>query len=221
MSTSSRSLITSKRHVHKSHRRSRRQVPTIRYPSEWILDLAAKFPTPGQYDDEVFNLLDSVENLAFATTGTVTNTFANIFIALSNLPDASSYAAVFDQYRIVSAKIQMTPSVPPLSGVLTGHVHTVIDYDDTASITPAQALNYNNCIVSNLQDTLVRSFKPRMAMSAYSGAFTSFTNMEPQWIDCASPSVQHYGIKIAINPTGTAINFDIISSIHVQFRNSR
>jgi len=60
-----------------------------------------------------------------------------------------------------------------------------------------------------------------MAVAAYAGSFTSYANMEPQWIDCASPSVQHYGFKCAVNPTGVAMTFDLIGKIWVQFRNSR
>jgi len=211
----------------KQHKKSSRKHnnnkkhPGVRYPTNWVIDRLFAFPPVGRYDNQAFNLVDSVESLAWLTTNTATNSYQGFFVALSDLPDSSSYAAVFDQYRIMGAEVQLAPTTMPLGGVYTGHVHTVIDYDDVASITPSAALNYNNCVVSNLQDTLIRTFKPHMAVAAYAGSFTSYANMEPQWIDCASPSVQHYGFKCAVNPTGTALTFDLIGKIWVQFRNSR
>jgi hypothetical protein len=212
--------MSSRRQARKSPKQKKR-VPEVRYPTNWIIDRPFGFPAVGKYDNATFNLVDSVESLSWLTTGTATNSFQGFFAALSDLPDASNYAAVFDQYKIMGVEIQLSPSVAPLGGVYTGHIHTVIDYDDIASITPAAALNYNNCIVSNLQDTLIRTYKPHMAVAAYSGTFASYANMNPQWIDCASPSVQHYGFKCAVNPTTTALSFDLIAKIWIQFRNSR
>jgi hypothetical protein len=40
-------------------------------------------------------------------------------------------------------------------------------------------------------------------MAAYTGSFTGYVNMGPQWIDAASNTVQHYGIKMYI-PGATA-----------------
>jgi len=193
-----------------------------RYPSEWIQHYEAPFPNIGCFDNQIYNLVDTVENLAYFTTGTVTTSFGGYFAALSSMGDASTYTAAFDQYRIMGMKLMITPTVDKTSAnVYTGHVHTCIDYDDVNSITPAQALTYANCIVSNPGDTIIRTFKPHCAAAMYSGAFSSFGNVTSPWIDTASPSVQHYGLKIAVNPTGTALAYDVIASIWFQFRNTR
>ena len=42
---------------------------------------------------------------------------------------------------------------------------------------------------------------PRISTAAYSGAFTSYTNTKAPWIDCNSPTVQHFGMKFGIDAT--------------------
>jgi hypothetical protein len=194
----------------------------VRYPSTWILDLATPFPRVDQFADQVYNFVDTVQTLAAFTTATVTTSGVGWYNALNLLTDYTEYSAVFDQYRIMAIKHMITPSAAtPVAG-LTGHLHTVIDYDDDAAITPAQTMNYSNCIISNLTDTVVRTYTPKLDVALYGGAFTSFGNMgQSMWIDCASPGVRYYGLKIAADPTTTAISYDFVITYWVQFRNQR
>jgi len=109
-----------------------------------------------------------------------------------------------------------------LSSTVFGRVHTVVDYDDSSSITPAQALDYSNCIISGPGDTQVRSFRPHLATAAYAGGvFTSFANQQDCWLDCSSSGVVHYGLKVAVSPTSVAVTFDSAVRVWFQFRNSR
>jgi hypothetical protein len=193
-----------------------------RFPSTWIIQRESPFPSVGEFDNTPFNVVDGFENLAVLTTSTVGNTFVSITATLSSLNDYASYTSVFDQYRIMGIESIFTPSNGALLTTTIGHVHSVLDYDDNTSITPAQALDYPNCIISNLGDTVVRSFKPHIALAAYAGGvFTSFANTTGQWIDCSSSGVVHYGLKIAVNPTSVAINYDSIIKLWLQFRNPR
>jgi len=75
----------------------------------------------------------------------------------------------------------------------------VIDYDNgTALTSTAAAREYDNCMILTPAESGERIFIPRMALAAYSGAFTSYANVEPQWIDTASTGVIHYGLKYFI-----------------------
>jgi hypothetical protein len=193
-----------------------------RLPSTWIQQYESPFPPVGRFDNRPWNVIDSFENLTVLTTSTVANTFVGITATLSSLNDYASYASVFDQYRIMGMKCTFMPGSAQALATTFGHVHSVVDYDDGASITPAQALDYPNCLVSNLGDTVVRAFKPHVALAAYAGGvFTSFANAEGQWIDCSSTGVVHYGLKVAVNPTVVAVTFDSIVSLWIQFRNPR
>jgi hypothetical protein len=217
---------TNKNHKKRGHKQPKLQndsrLHDARLPSTWLQQFESPFPTIGQFDNQAWNVIDSFENLAVLTTSTVANTFVNITATFSSLNDYASYAAVFDQYRIMGMKCTLMPASAAALSTTFGHVHTVVDYDDNTSITPAQALDYPNCLVSNLGDTVVRGFKPHVALAAYAGGvFTSFANAEGQWIDCTSSGVVHYGLKVAVNPTSVAVNIDSIVSLWLQFRNPR
>jgi len=76
-------------------------------------------------------------------------------------------------------------------------MYVVIDYDDGTALTSANlASAYSNCVVLNPGESCERTFSPHMALAAYGGAFTSYANVSPQWIDAASTGVQHYGVKV-------------------------
>lgn len=128
---------------------------------------------------------------------------------LGDLDNAASFTALFDQYRIECVCFKLLPMQNAI-GLTTNSTTTcvtpyvVIDYDDsTALTTAAQARSYESCIIVPPGRECTRMFRPRMAMSAYNGAFSGFANVADQWIDAATAGVQHYGIKLFI-PGATA-----------------
>jgi len=204
--------------IHRN-KRKHKKVHREKYPSSWLVDRLVPFPPPGSFNEQPHNFVDSLQNLAFFTTSTVSNTFAGTFFALSSMNDASEYAAVFDQYRIMAVELTIMPSTLTVAG-LTGHLLSAVDYDDVASITPALNAQKSTVVISNLQDTIVRSFTPKIALAAYSGAFTAYSVGPAQtWINTASTTVQHYGHKLTANPTTTAITYDLYTRVWFQFRN--
>lgn len=118
---------------------------------------------------------------------------------LSQFTGYADWAGAFDLYRLRGIAIEFAPNITV--GTTTNilpRLYTVIDYDDSASVTRAQALQYDTCVVSPPGTGVVRTLTPRLAVAAYSGTFTSYANMKAQWIDVASPDVQHYGVKIVV-----------------------
>jgi len=78
-------------------------------------------------------------------------------------------------------------------------MYVVVDYDDANALSSsANAQAYNNCIVLGAGESCDRLFRPRMALAAYTGSFTGYANSADLWIDAASPSVQHYGLKMFV-----------------------
>jgi len=103
---------------------------------------------------------------------------------------------VSPQNNAIGLVINSTTSLVP--------IYCVIDYDDASALSSAaNASAYTNCVVMNPGESCERVFQPRMALAAYAGAFTSYANVGPQWIDAASNAVQHYGVKFWI-PVATA-----------------
>jgi len=120
---------------------------------------------------------------------------------LANLDNLTAFQSLFDQYRIDAIRFSLIPdnnAIPienPANTTLV-QVYNVIDYDDsTALVSAAAAKQYDNCAIVEPAESLCRTFQPRLAVATYSGVFTSFGNLRPQWLDMASTTVQHYGVK--------------------------
>jgi len=61
-------------------------------------------------------------------------------------------------------------------------------------------------------------------VAAYNGAFAGYANLGAQWIDAASTTVQHYGVKTYV-PGGAAgqtqlASWDVFVEYFIQFRKS-
>jgi len=182
------------------------------------------FPNAERFDTEVYNCFDSSESSAFLTSNAALGTFANVVVTASSLSNFSDMSAAFDQYRIksVQAIFYARTNAVTVNTSNLGLVHSVIDYDDGNALTSAvQALAYSNCFVVGGNENFNRVFEPHVAMAAYSGAFTSFANLKDQWIDCASPGVQHYGLKTAWTATDAVYKYDLVVRVWIQYRNSR
>lgn len=146
-----------------------------------------------------------------ANSSNFTYVMASQMFTLDMLPDVSDFLNLFDQYKIISCKVSLRPwqttvfadVAKPTNGALNTIVYSVLDYDDNATLTA------NNLGVQKMREyqtfketiflknkPVVRSIKPHIAMAAYgAGVFTSYANTKAGWIDMASPSVSHYGMK--------------------------
>jgi len=183
------------------------------------------FPTPQQASklNKIYNIIQT-EDLGIVTSA-ATPVNGAINFAYSQLTQQASLTAIFDQYRLAMVEVTFQPEIsitapsqaPPL-------LFTVVDLDDSATITTAQYKEYPGC-----QETMAirrhkHTFVPHIAVAAYSGAFTSFKNEPAPWIDVASPAVQHYGVKYGFSAepsAATAFGYAIKVRYHFQFRNVR
>jgi len=90
-------------------------------------------------------------------------------------------------------------------------------------------VQYANCKFHNQFKPFTIRLRPRVASALYaSGAFTSYgVGPKDQWIDCVSPSVEHYGLKLATSVFSAANNptvdpsWDVYMVYYVKFRNPR
>jgi hypothetical protein len=169
----------------------------------------------------------SIFNSYLTQQSTVATYGAMNWTLSGNVTDYSSLAAVFDQYRILAVEVVFRPAANT-SAVYNnskGLLSTVLDYDDSTALTAVgQALAYENCISTPMYLAQRRCLKPRVAVAIYgSSAFTSYGNVEAPWIDCASPSVNHYGLKFSLDAGNSSDLqvFDVVVTTIVQFRATR
>lgn len=123
---------------------------------------------------------------------------------LNLLDNVTAFTTLFDQFRIEAIRFRMIPKNNAIglqteSTTTLTQVYCVIDYDDSSALaSTAKAREYDNCIIAAAGESIERTFVPRIAVAAYSGAFSAYTNLGPQWIDVSTPAVQHYGVKLYI-----------------------
>lgn len=137
-------------------------------------------------------------------TGTIAYSTTDIFFSLyfqaGDLPQISSFSALFDQYRIEEVKVHFFPvfnqSAQLASPDYADLVMVVKDYDDaTVPTTRGQILEYEDIVVKWMYNPFTVQLKPRAAVAAYNGSFSAYTNVKAPWIDLATTNTQHYGLK--------------------------
>lgn len=134
-----------------------------------------------------------------STTGAEGNYGLNFVV--SDIDDFASISNVFDCYRIKKILYQIKPLTLPVtssSGINGCELIAAVDLDDSNAPTFNGLTHYQNARIATPGNTLAIEFTPHVAVAAYSGAFTSYANEQNKWIDCASSSVQHYGLKVSV-----------------------
>jgi hypothetical protein len=173
----------------------------------------------------MYQIVQSYTIEQWFATSTSMPTFASFNTALVAFNQLTAFTNLFDQYMIASVELWLMPreTVASSNSYFGGVLHTVVDIDDSALLTSVgQASDYANCVTTEATQGHYRHFIPHVAIAAYSGAFTSFTSKKNVWIDAASPSVEHYGFKVAAGPTGGAsVTYDLNVRCLLKFRNVR
>jgi len=189
----------------------------------WSIQTPITWKVPNM-DNRPYPIADRyvLQNITSSTSG---YSYYSYYFLVSSIGNASTLAALFDQYRIVEIEWATIPHSSNGSDTSTtnmGRLTTVVDYDDAGALgSEQQALDYQNAITSSGGDGQYRRFRPHAATAAYSGTFTAYMNVQSPWCDAASLNVQHYGIKMVWSPTDSTYDLDIIIVLHTQWKNVR
>jgi len=153
----------------------------------------------------------------FLTTSMVAFTFAARAFQASDVSTAG-FLTLFDQYRIDQIEVWIEPRAAQGSTVFS-NISTRVDLDDVSTPTVIENVEHGpGALTTAGGNGHYHKWVPHMAMAAYSGVFTSFTNREPQWIDSASSGVQHFGIKMGAFATAAVVNYDMSVRFTMSFR---
>jgi len=145
-------------------------------------------------------------------------TFGGLSVTMAQFSGATGLLSVFDQYRIeqVEAWIEQ-PS--PNTNAIYPVLHSAVDLDDANVPTSVgQIDDHQGALITSGPAGHYHKWKPHIAVASFSGAFTSYSNMPSQWIDAASPNVQHYGLKYATVSNGNTLGYDLVLRIVASFR---
>jgi hypothetical protein len=160
--------------------------------------------------------------------------FPVIGFEFQDLPQAGTMSALFDQYKIDEVEVIITPN----STVTDMHLSTapntinpqafcVMDFDDSTALgSVSAAQQYDNVMTFNGTQGLHIRMIPAIDPALWAGgAFSGYAVEGPQWIDCNSNSVPHYGLKFVIqgltNASTALWTWDIQAWYIVSLRNVR
>jgi len=149
-----------------------------------------------------------------ATSGTLAEN--NTAVSLSTHPQASSWAALFDQYCIPQFSVTFQSQYPTNINAQPGQLYTAIDFDNVSTLGSLSAIeDFSTCIVTTvgLGTVLTRSVKPcvknQLASSANAGVIR-------QWVDCGAPTIPHNGIRAIVSSNG-AVAYTIFMEITIWY----
>jgi len=157
---------------------------------------------------------------ALFNSSTTIPVFNSSYFTLADITTSGNYTSVFDQYRIEMVEVLILPGVTEntTASSNTGTLGSAVDFDDAnVPSTYAEVSNHDDAIESSGTMSHYHRFSPTYAVATFSGTFTSYSSARG-WIDCASPGVQHYGLKYFITPTTSAQSYSFIRRYTVTFR---
>lgn len=208
----------SKRNSRKQSRgKSNRDVPVM--PKRTFTTISC--PVPRVHDNcSVRCVVNATVTATAATAATPTYyfTLAQTYTAMTS---------VFDKYLIEAIRFTITPQQNACGTLGLGltDLYCIIDYDDANALTLSTMSKNANVIKLSPGESLQRTFRPKVAVAVYNGAFSGFAQPGEMWIDCASTSVEHYGVKLYIPPTNNAGQtafqiWDVQMEYYVKFKNA-
>lgn len=154
--------------------------------------------------------------------------FYSFTFRVQDLPDFTSYSAIWDEYRInkiVAIITPLTQAGNPATAPGYGPLVTAMDFDD--GLTPTsfgQVLQYANSMIHpNDGKQVFRTFTPKYRLAAYNGTTTINSSLSTNFIDLAAGDIEHYSLKCAVRQaTSTNVqSYHVIFKYVVTFRKSR
>jgi len=152
---------------------------------------------------------------ASATAGVFTG--AAVTVALSSFTASIGLVTVFDQYRFRQLEVWLEFNSSNATGNYP-EMFSAIDLDDTTVPVQSQIQDRQGAVIATGPAGHYHRWMPHMAVASYSGAFTSYSNVAPTWIDVASPNVQHYGLKYGLASNGSNYSISLRCRAVVEFR---
>jgi len=190
-----------------------------------------------------FGVESGISNVGGGTTGAgqivqggaTAAPFALAF-QLSDLSQSSTFASMFDQYRMEKVKVHFKArsnavavfnTASPNGAVPTAYI--VVDRDDASPLASIQnAMEYDNVQAFNGEEDCTVELVPSVTPAVFaSGAFSAYTTVPSDgvWLDIANTSVPCYGVKgviggLTVSTTSSWV-WDVIAEYVISFRKTR
>lgn len=179
----------------------------------------------------------SAGNLVGPTSGGGTDGAFTIYFQAADLPQVSSFSALFDEYKVNKVVYKFVPEVQQVtwSTTLTDtatpfqlqYLNTVIDYDDATALTSMnQAMEYESFRSTPQGKITKRIFVPSISNEVYrtGGGTIGYGRKSKQWVDMAYTDIPHYGVKGYIDHYAAAQasqRWKVFCTVYMSFRQVR
>lgn len=135
------------------------------------------------------------------TAGISPSLFAYTF-QLSDIPNASALADLYDQYRINAVKVTFFPQANVFNANTTNlvvsvpEIYTAIDLDSNTTPTSINVIDqYTTARHKFFNRPHSRYLKPKALGQCYiSATSTGYFNLGKQWLDMGNTNIPHYGL---------------------------
>ncbi len=164
---------------------------------------------------------EALASLPLITTSSTVPVFGALWFEVNQLANVAGYSTVFDEYCIFEIEVLITPNLTETSSAtVLGSYTSAIDLDDSNVPTNLNELaSYESSVTTQSNVGHYHRWSPQFSIAAYSGAFTSYAAGQG-WVDIASPSVCHYGVKVG-SDVGVVQNLTYRTRMKVGFRRVR
>lgn len=162
-----------------------------------------------------------------------TNPNGTIQFSLDQVPGVADFTALFDQYKITGVKVDfrliLDPSAAAAGSATYPNLYVRKDYDNTTAETIQEIAQDNRSKRFILQPNRVCSVFVKPALQAeYFNTGSALTDKSPvwnRWFDCSNTSMQHLGLKWAIDTMGILLTQGVTMTIeftyYLEMKNTR
>lgn len=145
-------------------------------------------------------------NSSIANTISVQESFWEFAFKLTDLPNATDFTNLFDQFRITNVELeiintqQLASNVSSASTARGAILYSIIDNDDIG--TPAsinEMRQYETCKLHAGKPVYKRKVKPAVLVQDYETSIaTAYTPKFNVWLSTSDSGTQHFGMKIGM-----------------------
>jgi len=187
-------------------------------------DLSVRPPTyriPTSVPKQVSNQVvwDVVKINTTITTSTSSINETNFYWSLNSHPQASSWAALYDQWCIPQFSATFQCAYPEGASTSPGLLYTALDFDSANNLGSIQTLeDYSTCEAAMLVagQSTTRSVRPCVKGTLQT---TASSSLNRQWIDCATPAISWFAIRSIYGICGASYPVSVVTTIWYAFRN--
>lgn len=155
----------------------------------------------------VYKFTRVVEGVFDITTDGINPSLSGLIFSLDDLPDYTDFTNLFDMFRITHIEIDWVPEYTELtdaalvSNAVNVRFNSAIDLTDAAvPLSTAEVLQFQQLVSTGITKTHKRKWQPTIVLK--NSNIPCFC-----WVPTSEANTNHYGLKVAIPPTGVAMTF--------------